>query len=100
MAKKAPKTSASDETPQPLELADLLNRIGWTTGHLARRLSVSPATAADWVTGRRGMPPAVLPWLRAISAALDTIGGAPAGWVGGRRSGRPINRDPPEQPAR
>lgn len=56
----------------------LRQRIGWTTGELARRTGVNDSTARSWDIGRRNPPPWLLPWLERIAAAVEGVGLAPA----------------------
>ena len=65
-------------------LATLLAHIGWTTGELARRLSVTDGTVRNWVTGRRSPSLSVLVWLAEVADAVASVDSQPAGWEGVR----------------
>ena len=84
---RAPLSEETDDgqspapmTPDPSSLGMLLERIGWTTGELAARLGIAPATVRDWVSGRRAAPPAVLEWVAHVAAAVEACGPQPEGW--------------------
>ncbi len=59
---------------QITEAGNLTREIGWSVRELARRWDCSERTARAWleyVPGKRLQPPEeLLPWLRAIAAAL------------------------------
>jgi DNA-binding transcriptional regulator YdaS (Cro superfamily) len=61
-------------------LANLLDLIGWTTGELAARLGVAPATVRSWCSGRREVPVAVVAWLGEVAAALARVDPPPERW--------------------
>ena len=61
-------------------LAELLREVGWSTMELARRLGIRETTPRSWLAGRRGVPPAVLDWLRQVADAQAAAPRLPEGW--------------------
>jgi len=65
------------------ELGDVLREIGWLPRELARRLSVRSATVADWLTGRRNIPPNLEQWLYRVRDLQAQAPPLPDNWRGG-----------------
>ena len=62
-----------------MDVTDLLDRIGWSVPHLARRFGVSPRLAYGWVRGTntRGnlsaAPLHVVAYLEAVALAVEAV---------------------------
>jgi transcriptional regulator with XRE-family HTH domain len=66
-----------------MNLADLLDDIGWSNGDLARRLDISPDTVSKWAKGRRDPPQPVMDWLGQLATCHARAGPHPKGWFDG-----------------
>jgi hypothetical protein len=61
-------------------LAELLTKLGWSAGVLAKRLGITDRSGRDWVSGRRPVPPEVVEWLEERAKWADKGPALPKGW--------------------
>jgi DNA-binding transcriptional regulator YiaG len=63
-----------------MNLAELLDAIGWSHGQLASRLGVTVDTVSKWAKGRRDPPQPVMDWLALVAEHQARAGPHPPGW--------------------